>query len=364
VRSASPPASESGASQGSRVAQRWSGGALLSSSGGGPTVIASDMGDFEDIDLGGHDPGDGDSKPRLTPEPRTLGRSRSPFEVVESKFWKRASPKRGSSSPGTETAPSPIRNSASETSRPSSKRDLNSQQPLVHDLSHNGHLSVRAVVRGHRRTSSEFERIYDSDDSVPPDTVFYNVPLSQSKLSGTGKPTPHRPPNGEQREDDLPPIGTENTEPSDSEAQFTRPSYPRRIVSYHEAMDALDDESQRITRQLGKINIESNNEASTSNEALSIPAQTMLPEIGRTSRRSSAHIIVPANSILIDPLPMSKEKEAVLSQTRPSWLPPKNKSEEKRHLAQYEKMIKQAEEAGKSPMNAINNRNATTSKGY
>lgn len=49
---------------------------------------------------------------------------------------------------------------------------------------------------------------------------------------------------------------------------------------------------------------------------------------------------------MIDPLPISKEKEAVLSRTRPSWLPPKNKEEEKRHLKEYKKMMRLSQEAG------------------
>ncbi|KFA65095.1 hypothetical protein S40285_03107 [Stachybotrys chlorohalonatus IBT 40285] len=44
-------------------------------------------------------------------------------------------------------------------------------------------------------------------------------------------------------------------------------------------------------------------------------------------------------NIMIDPLPISKEKEAVLSRTRPSWLPPKDPSEERRHLREYQKMM-------------------------
>jgi hypothetical protein len=44
-------------------------------------------------------------------------------------------------------------------------------------------------------------------------------------------------------------------------------------------------------------------------------------------------------NIMIDPLPISKEKEAVLSRTRPSWLPPKDPAEERRHLREYQKMM-------------------------
>ena len=41
----------------------------------------------------------------------------------------------------------------------------------------------------------------------------------------------------------------------------------------------------------------------------------------------------------LDFLPVSKEKEALLSRTRPSWLPPKDPKEERRHLKQYQKMM-------------------------
>jgi len=50
---------------------------------------------------------------------------------------------------------------------------------------------------------------------------------------------------------------------------------------------------------------------------------------------------------MIDPLPISKENEAVLSRTRPSWLPPKDPAEEKRHLKEYQRMMAQAAEAEK-----------------
>lgn len=52
-------------------------------------------------------------------------------------------------------------------------------------------------------------------------------------------------------------------------------------------------------------------------------------------------------NIMIDPLPISKEKEAVLTRTRPSWLPPKDQKEEKRHLKEFQQMMIRAEEAEK-----------------
>ena len=64
-------------------------------------------------------------------------------------------------------------------------------------------------------------------------------------------------------------------------------------------------------------------------------------ESARRSARSSTIELPPIQkgNILIDPMPLSKEKEAVLTRTRPSWLPPKDPKEEKRHLREYQRMM-------------------------
>lgn len=65
-------------------------------------------------------------------------------------------------------------------------------------------------------------------------------------------------------------------------------------------------------------------------------------------RFSSSEIELPPmrkHELLIDPLPISKEKEKHLTRTRPSWLPPKNPEEEKRHLREYQKMMAKAKQA-------------------
>jgi hypothetical protein len=51
--------------------------------------------------------------------------------------------------------------------------------------------------------------------------------------------------------------------------------------------------------------------------------------------------------LMIDPLPVSKEKEKFLTRTRPSWLPPKDPEEEKKHLREYQKMMAKSLEAEK-----------------
>lgn len=60
------------------------------------------------------------------------------------------------------------------------------------------------------------------------------------------------------------------------------------------------------------------------------------------------------SNVMIDPLPISKEKEKVLTRTRPSWLPPKDQKEEKRHLKEYQRMMALSIEAGQySPENVL-----------
>lgn len=58
-------------------------------------------------------------------------------------------------------------------------------------------------------------------------------------------------------------------------------------------------------------------------------------------------------SLMMDPLPMSKEKEAALSRTRPSHLPPKSKEEEEKHLRQYQRMMAAAQEAEKKRLSKL-----------
>jgi len=357
----SPAMSESGVSHSSRNTRRWSGVGLISSSGGGGiNSISAELGDFEDIDLGqNHDPGDDGSRPASQRNQSDVGglgrnRSKSPFDNSGPvKVWRKTSPKRQNVIPVQNG--SPTRSPSRDAIRPTSKRTGKLPPPLPLGSLSNGQTSMLRKI-SHRRTSSEFERTYDSDESVPPDTVFYNVPVSPSKLpksygihqngdGGLSIPGPESNPNSR-------PASQRST------GHLSGPSpgiYPRRVVSFHEAMDALDDESKRITRELGKMNIRPQTaQDSVADDTVPALPPASLPPLGRPSRRASSQTHLPVTSSLWDPLPISKEKEAVLSQTRPQWLPPKSKAEEKRHLAQYQKMVQQAEEAGSFSLSEAN----------
>ncbi|KAI0136182.1 rab-GTPase-TBC domain-containing protein [Xylariales sp. AK1849] len=114
-----------------------------------------------------------------------------------------------------------------------------------------------------------------------------------------------------------------------------------RAKSWNEALSALSAEAKALTEKLeehadeqDKNGIHGNSSARSGPKLRVKSALAELPPLRRTN-------------IMIDPLPISKEKEAVLSRTRPSWLPPKDPAEEKKHLKEYQKLIASSIEADK-----------------
>jgi hypothetical protein len=122
---------------------------------------------------------------------------------------------------------------------------------------------------------------------------------------------------------------------------------PRTVTkSWDVAMAELSDEARELTQVLETFAEEREREQEEQ-------VQSRSPKRRTTSRNDSitlSSIELPPmrkGDIMIDPLPISKEKEKVLTRTRPSWLPPKNPEEEKRHLKEYQKMMAKALEAEK-----------------
>ena len=87
-------------------------------------------------------------------------------------------------------------------------------------------------------------------------------------------------------------------------------------------------------------------------EAVQNGDSAVRPSMEKLSRAKTSIVELPPlrmNNVMIDPLPISKEKEKVLSRTRPSWLPPKSQKEEKKHLKEYQRMMELSLETGRSP---------------
>jgi hypothetical protein len=113
-----------------------------------------------------------------------------------------------------------------------------------------------------------------------------------------------------------------------------------RAKSWNEALSELSAETRALTEAL---EVHAEDEERTMDHKKSMIAA----RLEKQRVRSAIAELPPLRrtDIMIDPLPISKEKEAVLSRTRPSWLPPKNPAEEKKHLKEYQKIMAQSREA-------------------
>lgn len=123
-------------------------------------------------------------------------------------------------------------------------------------------------------------------------------------------------------------------------------AYPKaRAKSWTVALSELSEEAKALTEALeAHAETEEKKADQMQHRSFNSPRPTDKPRV-----KSAIAELPPLRrtDIMIDPLPISKEKEAVLSRTRPSWLPPKDPAEEKRHLKEYQRMMAQALEAEK-----------------
>lgn len=237
-------------------------------------------------------------------------------------------------------------------------------------------LTRKASWQSTRKSVKELEDEYnDSDDELPDDASLWNIPISprppqDRPSSRTGSPERRSPrplplehavsapagPLSPQRHSRRSPrtsphAGRARPKPVRSASagpergQIT-PRNPR-TYSYNLALAELSEEVKVLTE---KLELHADDTERRREEKL---------QSGKSSRRSSMDSKrgsgslpdlppLQKSNIMIDPLPVSKEKEKVLSRTRPSWLPPKDPKEEQKHLKEYKKMMAHAREAGSS----------------
>jgi len=240
-----------------------------------------------------------------------------------------------------------------------------------------------------RKTAKELEKEYDDlDEELPDDASLWNVPLSPRQLNSenitsptkfhfttspekgspvvlplrkqsaviplTSRPTSRGIPVGIAR-----PAGSNNFGTSPNSPM--KPNYPRgmstgtmpdrppfvksRAKSWTVAMSELSEEAKDLTAALESLADESGRQLEENVQRGSRSARPSMD----TKARSTTSVELPplrTNNMMIDPLPISKEKEKVLSRTRPSWLPPKSQKEEKKHLKEYQRMMELSLQAG------------------
>ncbi|KAG9248891.1 hypothetical protein BJ878DRAFT_411774 [Calycina marina] len=219
-----------------------------------------------------------------------------------------------------------------------------------------------------RKSVEDREKECDEDDGddVPDDIFLENIPISprpaQERAASrpvSASTSPDRLPKGKTR-----PAGN-GTSPVPAEQGVLRsPRTPHqgvtrvasmgefsvhhhdygtkgRAKSWTVAHSDLSSEARALTEALEEHAEEEEKKASDPHQRRSLNSQTSRPTVDKQRVRSAIAELPPLRrtDIMIDPLPISKEKEAVLSRTRPSWLPPKNPAEEKRHLKEYQRIM-------------------------
>ena len=242
-----------------------------------------------------------------------------------------------------------------------------------------------------RKSIKELEDEYDDlDEHLPDDASLWNVPISPRPLMGRspaspggffdkqiipsspntvieGAATPRQDSRGRSLKAPVSPIRPPFVKSPEIMRELSRsnkksmelsqkskglsespnghtcsyPSLPKsRAKSWGVAMSELSEEARALTGVLESYAISAENG--------SFPGLSKSPERPNRIVRPRTIDLPPLNTgnIMIDPLPISKEKERFLSRTRPSWLPPKSRAEEKRHLREYQQMMERSQRSG------------------
>ncbi|KAK1143636.1 hypothetical protein N8T08_006246 [Aspergillus melleus] len=221
-----------------------------------------------------------------------------------------------------------------------------------------------------RKSLRELEEEYhDSDEDLPEDASLWNVPISPRPMQdrapsrGTSpdgrSPGPRPLPLSHSVSETSVPLSPGGKSPrasrsgrhnlrSTSAGPKSGQISPRnpRVYSYNSMMSDLSEEAKIITEAL-EFHADEHERKRGENLQSGLSSMRSSTDSKRGSRGTIELPPLQKSNIMIDPLPISKEKEAVLTRTRPSWLPPKDQKEEKKHLKEYKKMMAQSREADK-----------------
>ncbi|OKL56394.1 hypothetical protein UA08_08206 [Talaromyces atroroseus] len=263
----------------------------------------------------------------------------------------------------------PVSNSAAKFSPSASSQNLSPIAPRALSSSRRGSLQPAPVRKSVKELEDEY---HDSDDDLPDDASLWNVPLSprpqgerpvsrSNSLDQETNPKPI-PLSHAVSQDEVAPRSKSRTSSrhspgAKSRLQFHRSSSagpergqisPRnpRTYSYNLAMAELSEEAKVLTQTL-EYHADDADRKREERVQNGLASERSSVESKRTSGVMTDLPPLQKSNIMIDPLPVSKEKEKVLSRTRPSWLPPKDPLEEKKHLKEYKKMMALAKEAEK-----------------
>lgn len=164
----------------------------------------------------------------------------------------------------------------------------------------------------------------DGDDDIPADALVWNVPLSpalyaKAQVEHTKSARPKSAPVSKRGS-----LSTSSRSPDGlSSIKETEPTQYFNSTG----LEHLSEDARNLTRAFQEL-----------------PTAKAM-EVALTKQHDQPSVKLPPkrrSNDFMDPVPISKEKDAVLSRTRPSWLPPKSQEEEARHLYEYQKMMAKA----------------------
>ena len=240
----------------------------------------------------------------------------------------------------------------------------------------NAALSRRQSWQPGKKTTKQLEaEVDDGDDEVPDEAILENVPMTPMPGQPPRRttPSPHRTsssslashstlhsakvpkrakrpsaptimPNGQYGAPRSPRHGRPPPLPhSATVSHFT----PEQLSLKHRSKswtNDLNEEARHLSAALEEYHERLSSEKTRSAASSVSGSPPREPSLNKT-RANTTIMELPQKqkgNIMIDPLPISKEKEAVLSRTRPSWLPPKNQKEEKKHVKEWEQMMARA----------------------
>lgn len=312
------------------------------------------------------------ARPRPQRDITSMQKSRPKFPVIRTQFRDTSTQGLSSIGPQLNARPQPIRSlsarsaSAAGANRrhrtPSPNLSLRSLSPRDPNVAPKPRRSSWQSTL-ERKSVIELERECDEDDdNIPEGFILDNIPISprppvERPVSRpvSASTSPERQPKERVRSlgNGTPAVARAQgslrspswrSDVSSTESvkspEISPPPLKGRAKSWNSALSELSAEAKALTEKLEEHADELDKNGIPIIHSRPAPkprvksALAELPPLRRTN-------------IMIDPLPISKEKEAVLSRTRPSWLPPKDPAEERRHLREYQKMMVNSIEADK-----------------
>lgn len=214
-----------------------------------------------------------------------------------------------------------------------------------------------------RKSLAELEHDCDEDegDDIPDGLILDNVPISPRPQRD--RPPSRQPsvsPSPDRHKDRVRSVGNGTPAIAQAQGSLKSPTWKQeadfaerppptpakvRANSWNAGFAELNAEARALTEKLELHADEEERSQRTSSSgrpntwnSSQMPAEYSYDKKARIKSTPELPPLRRTN-VMIDPLPISKEKEAVLSRTRPSWLPPKDPAEEKRHIRQYQKMM-------------------------